>query len=187
MRLTAWVAALIVALDQALKYWVVHVLRLDRVHEIDLLPPWLNLRMAWNQGVNFGLMSSDAGVMRWVLIGVAVAISVWVWIWIWRSAPGLLARISAGLLIGGALGNVIDRLAYGAVADFLNMSLPNWRNPYSFNVADIAIFAGAIGLVLMPQSKPEVPPTKTPRKPQKKAVSKAETEPRDNPRDGAEK
>ena len=54
------------------------------------------------------------------------------------------------LLVGGALGNVIDRVFYGAVADFLNMSLPNWRNPYSFNVADIAIFAGAIGLILVP-------------------------------------
>lgn len=155
MRLTGWIVAAIIALDQALKYWVVHVLRLDRVHEIDLLPPWLNLRMAWNQGVNFGLFSSDQSTMRWVLIGIAIAISLWVWIWIWRSAPGLLARISAGLLIGGALGNVIDRFMYGAVADFLNMSLPNWQNPYSFNVADISIFAGAIGLVLMPQKKPE--------------------------------
>ena len=61
-----------------------------------------------------------------------------------------MAQLAAGLLVGGALGNVIDRVAYGAVADFLNMSLPGWRNPYSFNVADIAIFAGAIGLVFLP-------------------------------------
>lgn len=150
MRLTIWVALVIILLDQALKYWVVHVLRLDRVREIDVFPPWLNLRMAWNQGVNFGLMSSETDMMRWVLIGVAVAICLWVWIWLARSGAGVLARISGGLLIGGAIGNVIDRLYYGAVADFLNMSLPDWRNPYSFNVADIAIFAGAIGLILMP-------------------------------------
>lgn len=179
MRLTGWIAVAIIALDQTLKYWVVHVLQLDRRHEIDVLPPWLNLRMAWNQGVNFGLFSSEQNTMRWVLIGIALAISLWVWIWIWRAAPGLLARISAGLLIGGALGNVIDRIAYGAVADFLNMSLPNWQNPYSFNVADISIFAGAIGLVLMPQTKADPEPPKPARKPRAKPKS-------DKPRDEAD-
>lgn len=150
MRLVVWVAALTILIDQVLKYWVVHVLELDRVRAIDVLPPWLNLRMAWNEGVNFGLLSSEQGFMRWVLIAVAVAVCIWVWIWLMRAPLGRLAQISGGLLIGGALGNVIDRLFYGAVADFLNMSLPNWQNPYSFNVADIAIFAGAIGLILLP-------------------------------------
>lgn len=157
MRLVAWVAAAIFLLDQALKYLVVHLLQLDQVREIDVLPPWLKLRMAWNQGVNFGLMASDQDVMRWVLVGIAVAICIWVWIWVWRSAMGRFGRIAAGLLIGGALGNVVDRLLYGAVADFLNMSLPGWQNPYSFNVADISIFAGAIGLVLMPQKPAPAP------------------------------
>lgn len=184
MRLTFWIAALIVALDQALKYYVVHVLRLDQVKSIDVLPPWLNLRMAWNEGVNFGLFASGQDTVRWLLIGVAVVISTWVWIWIWRSAAGKLARISAGLLIGGALGNVIDRLAYGAVADFLNMSLPNWSNPFSFNVADISIFAGAIGLVLMPQSKPEAKPA---RKPRTKPASTSLPSDNNNPRDESEK
>lgn len=170
MRLTAWIAAAILLLDQALKYWVVHVLRLDRLREIDLLPPWLNLRMAWNQGMNFGLMASEGNLTRWILIGVAAAICIWVWIWIWRSNAGRLARISAGLLIGGAIGNVIDRFYYGAVADFLNMSLPGWQNPYSFNVADISIFLGAFGLVLMPQKTPG--PPKPARKPRAKAASK---------------
>ena len=172
MRLVAWVAGLVFLLDQVLKYWVVHVLQLDRVREIDVLPPWLNLRMAWNQGVNFGLMASDTDITRWILVAVAIAIVAWVWIWICRSDAGRFARVAAGLLIGGALGNVIDRLLYGAVADFLNMSLPGWQNPYSFNVADIAIFAGAIGLVLVPQKK-------EPEKPVRKA--------RDKTRDGAGK
>ncbi len=186
MRLTAWVAAAVLLLDQVLKYWVVHVLRLDRLREIDVLPPWLNLRMAWNQGVNFGLMASDTDLVRWVLVGIAAVICLWVWIWIWRSNAGTFARIAAGLLIGGAIGNVIDRMWYGAVADFLNMSLPNWQNPYSFNVADIAIFAGAIGLVLMPQKKPE--PAKPARKPRSTPAAPAGDNPRDdNPRDGAEK
>ncbi|WP_295047962.1 signal peptidase II [uncultured Paracoccus sp.] len=180
MRLVIWVATTIFVVDQVLKYWVVHVLQLDRLREIDVLPPWLNLRMAWNQGVNFGLMASDTDVTKWILIAVAIAIVAWVWIWIWRSNAGRLARVAAGLLIGGALGNVIDRLLYGAVADFLNMSLPGWQNPYSFNVADIAIFAGAIGLVLVPQKK-------EPEKPARKPRAKGTDTGRDKTRDGTGK
>jgi len=164
MRLVTWVAVAIFGLDQALKYLVVHIMQLDLKRSIDVLPPWLNLRMAWNQGVNFGLMSSEQYLMRWVLVAIAIAICIWVWIWVWRSGFGRIAKISAGMLIGGALGNVVDRVFYGAVADFLNMSVPGWQNPYSFNVADIAIFAGAFGLVLMPQKKPEAAPAKSPPK-----------------------
>ena len=146
----AGTALVILALDQLAKWIVVHALNLPEVQAIDVIDPWLNLRMAWNQGVNFGLLSSDVEVMRWVLIAVAVVICAWVAVWLFRARPGRLAQVAAGLLIGGAVGNVIDRMAYGAVADFLNMSLPGWRNPYSFNVADIAIFAGALGLVFQP-------------------------------------
>ncbi|MDK8872372.1 signal peptidase II [Paracoccus sp. SSJ] len=160
------VAGLVFLLDQALKYLVVHVLRLDQLREIDVIDPWLNLRMAWNQGMNFGLFASDVEVMRWVLIGIALAVCLWVGIWIGRAKPSRFAQVSAGLLIGGALGNVVDRLTYGAVADFLNMSLPGWRNPYSFNVADIAIFLGAMGLVLLPpEKKPAAKRRKTPARP----------------------
>jgi len=164
-RKVALTALAVFVLDQVLKYLVVHVLKLDRVREIDVLDPWLNLRMAWNQGMNFGLFSSDVDVMRWVLIGIAVAVCLWVGIWVGRTKPRTFALISAGMLIGGALGNVVDRLLYGAVADFLNMSLPGWRNPYSFNVADIAIFLGAMGLVLQPPEKQA--PAKARRQPTK--------------------
>lgn len=143
----------ILVIDQLSKWIVVHLMNLKNVQAIDVLDPWLNLRMAWNQGVNFGLFSSDVDVMRWVLIAVAAVIVTWVTVWLARTRPGTLTQVAAGLLIGGALGNVIDRFAYGAVADFLNMSLPGWRNPYSFNVADIAIFAGALGLVFQPGPK----------------------------------
>ena len=156
-RAVALTAGLVLLADQALKYVVVHLLALDQRREIDLLDPWLNLRMAWNQGVNFGLFSSEVDVMRWVLVAVALAVCLWVGIWVGRARPGRLARISAGMLIGGALGNVIDRLAYGAVADFLNMSLPGWSNPYSFNLADIAIFLGALGLVVQPPARGPAP------------------------------
>ena len=65
-----------------------------------------------------------------------------------QPAENRWAQLSGGLLVGGALGNVVDRVAYGAVADFLNMSCCGIENPYAFNVADIAIFAGALGLVI---------------------------------------
>ena len=148
MRLVPLVAAATFALDQVSKLGVVFGLNLIERGEIDVLPPFLVFRMAWNRGVNFGLLTSNAEAMRWVLIAVAVIISVWVWIWVRRDGAGRWAQVSAGLLIGGALGNVVDRLAYGAVADFLNMSCCGIENPYAFNVADIAIFAGALGLVV---------------------------------------
>ena len=69
-------------------------------------------------------------------------------LWVRREPHSTVVQLSAGMLIGGAAGNVLDRIVYGAVADFLNMAVPGFRNPYSFNVADIAIFAGAIGLVI---------------------------------------
>ncbi|MBN2630477.1 MAG: signal peptidase II [Rhodobacteraceae bacterium] len=148
MRLALITAMATFALDQASKLAVVQGLDLMTRGVIEVAPPFLTFRMAWNRGINFGLLAGDADVTRWALIAVALAISVWVWLWVRRENPGAWAQVSAGLLVGGALGNVIDRILYGAVADFLNMSCCGIENPYAFNVADIAIFAGAAGLVL---------------------------------------
>ena len=146
--LAGGVAAAVLLTDQISKYLVVHTLGLAERLSIDVVPPLLSFRMAWNRGVNFGLFANDADVMRWVLSAVAIAISAWVWVWVRRERHSRLVQGSAGMLIGGAIGNVIDRVVYGAVADFLNMSCCGLSNPYAFNVADVAIFAGAIGLVL---------------------------------------
>jgi signal peptidase II len=148
MRSLSLTALIIFVLDQLSKWAVVHQLNLYERGEVDVIPPYLNFRMAWNQGVNFGLFSNSADMMRWVLILVAVVISAWVVYWLYRENAGRWMMIAGGLLVGGAIGNVLDRLAYGAVADFITMSCCGFENPYSFNVADIAIFAGAIGLVL---------------------------------------
>lgn len=148
MRVAGWTAAIVLILDQIAKYYILHVLWLDALRAIDVWPPFFNLRMAWNRGVNFGLLAGDGDLMRWILIAVALGISAAVWIWVRRQPYRLVTQISAGLLVGGALGNVIDRLLYGAVVDFINMSCCGITNPYAFNIADIAIFAGAIGLVL---------------------------------------
>ncbi|SHF56693.1 signal peptidase II [Loktanella atrilutea] len=151
MRLVFWAGFWTFLLDQATKYAVVHGMNLMTRQEIDVIPPLLVFQMAWNRGVNFGL---GAGAdMRWVLIGIAVAISAAVLVWLWRSGGSTYTYIAAGLLIGGALGNVVDRLLYGAVADFINMSCCGFDNPYAFNVADVAIFAGALGLAFLPDGK----------------------------------
>lgn len=153
LRLVFWVTLVIFLLDQVTKYLVVHVMGLGNKLAIEVLPPFLNFRMAWNYGVNFGLFSGDAAATRWILISVAIGIVLFVVVWMRRDPPGVMGLISAGFLIGGALGNVIDRLVYGAVADFLNMSCCGIDNPYAFNVADIAIFIGAFGLILFPSRK----------------------------------
>ena len=142
------VALAVVVVDQITKLAVVFGLDLANRGEIDVWSPYLVFRMAWNYGMNFGLLAQGSLWGRAVLIAVAVVISVWVWLWVRRENAGVWAEAAAGLLIGGAAGNVIDRLAYGAVADFLNMSCCGIDNPFAFNVADVAIFFGAIGLVL---------------------------------------
>lgn len=148
MRALGITAAIVFLLDQLSKWAVVIWLDLINLGERDVFPPFLNFRMAWNRGVNFGLFANSADMMRWLLIAVALVISVWVLIWLYREKAGRWMMIAGGLLIGGALGNVIDRVIYGAVADFITMSCCGYENPFSFNVADIAIFAGAIGLVV---------------------------------------
>jgi signal peptidase II len=155
------------AIDQLTKVMVVHWLDLISRGVMEVVPPFLVFRMAWNQGINFGLFAHDADIVRWVLVVVSLVIAAWVWVWVRRDNPGRWAQVSAGLLIGGALGNVIDRVLYGAVADFLNMSCCGIDNPYAFNVADIAIFAGAIGLVIFTGgdktgTKTDKPRAKTP-------------------------
>lgn len=149
MRLMFWTGFWVFLIDQISKYVVVHWLGLitDPDGIIEVWPPFIEFRMAWNRGVNFGLFADYD--MRWALIAVALLISGGVIWWMNRTGGTKWAYIAAGFLIGGALGNVIDRIIYGAVADFLNMSCCGINNPYAFNVADIAIFAGAIGLAFL--------------------------------------
>lgn len=147
MRALVLAALAALGVDQASKLVMIHALDLPNRVEIDVIDPVLNFRWAENRGVNFGFMSGSSELTRWLLVLLAIAISAWVIRWARKEQFGLRAMISAGLLVGGAAGNVVDRLAYGYVADFLNMSCCGLENPYAFNVADIAIFVGAIGLV----------------------------------------
>lgn len=145
LTLISTLAALLI--DQISKYVVVFGIDLRNQFELEVFPPYLNFRMAWNYGVNFGLFSGDSALQRWLLIAFAVVVSAAIAIWLRRTPLSRLGLISGGLLIGGALSNALDRAIYGAVADFLNMSCCGLDNPFAFNLADVSIFAGAIGLV----------------------------------------
>ncbi|MFY0693337.1 MAG: signal peptidase II [Paracoccaceae bacterium] len=153
MRLLGLTALLVFALDQLSKWVVVHLLNLKVIGAIDVLPPLLNFRMGWNRGINFGLFGDSPDFARYLLIALAVGVSLWLVWWARRSLSKPLTLIGAGAIIGGAIGNALDRVVYGAVADFLNMSCCGISNPYTFNIADIAIFAGAGLLIFIDDHK----------------------------------
>ncbi len=154
-RLLLWAALAALLIDQISKYLVVHVMRVaERPGGVDVLPPLLVFKYGENRGINFGLFQGNTDAARWFLIGISVVICTAVLIWLMRTTPSKLMRICGGLLIGGALGNVVDRVLYGYVLDFLNMSCCGIDNPFVFNLADVFIFAGALGLVLFDGKKP---------------------------------
>ncbi|MCP5366995.1 MAG: signal peptidase II [Hyphomicrobiales bacterium] len=138
------IAAVVAALDQATKWWILtRVMDPPRTIEVT---PFFNLVMAWNRGVSFGLFDGDSPYNAWVLTALAVAIVIALLAWLARAqGPAILAGI--GLVVGGAVGNVIDRLRFGAVADFLDFHAAGLHWP-AFNLADSAITLGAVLLVL---------------------------------------
>ena len=135
------------ALDQVSKWFVVFYLELEQKLYLNLNNQFMNFYMAWNKGINFGIFEGDSTVQAYILTGISIAISIVFFIWL-RNSTSLLIQILASLVIGGALGNAIDRLLYGAVADFINVTCCGIRNPYSFNLADVFIFIGLIGLLI---------------------------------------
>ena len=144
--LLAGLAALIVfAADQVSKWYVLDVLDLPDRGTIALLPVF-NLTMVWNQGVTFGLLGAGGGAGPFLLAGGALLVVAALLVWLWRSgSPPVAAAL--GAVAGGALGNVADRLRFGAVVDFLHAHWGGW-SWYVFNVADAAIVCGVLALVL---------------------------------------
>lgn len=148
MRILTLSALIALAFDQLSKLAVVDWLDLATRGEIAVAPPWLVFRMGWNRGINFGLLSSEAELARWALVLLALGVSAWLIRHAARHRLGTISLICAGLIVGGAAGNALDRVINGAVADFLNMSCCGLRNPFVFNLADVFIFAGVFGLAL---------------------------------------
>ena len=150
--------ASILMLDQITKYLVVFYMNLIERGQMSVWPGFIHFHMAWNSGINFGLFSNNGLAARWILIVIALGICGVVTYWMRRETRSI-ALISAGMVIGGALGNVVDRILHGSVADFLNITCCGLHNPFAFNVADIAIFAGLLGLMLFASDakKPNLP------------------------------
>jgi signal peptidase II len=143
-RLGFLVALATFALDQASKLYFLFGYDLP-VREPLVLAPFLELVVVWNQGISYGLFKQHSEVGRWALVAVQIAAAVGLSLWMVR-ASGRILVLSLALIVGGAAGNAIDRIAYGAVFDFVHFHVGAW-SWYVFNVADIAIVAGVIGLL----------------------------------------
>ena len=136
------VLVIVLAADQASKWWILEGLQLPQLGRVDLLPI-LSLTMVWNPGVTFGLFKADGSVGALLLVAVAVVIVAALALWL-RRAESRLVAVSLGAIAGGAIGNVLDRLRFGAVVDFIHAHAGGW-SWYVFNVADAAIVCGVGG------------------------------------------
>ena len=132
------VASVVIALDHATKWWVVTIF-MNPPRVVDVWP-FFNVVMVWNRGVTFGLLDDTPYWGQWAFIGLSLAIVAILLLWLHRSETRWQAA-AIGLIIGGALGNVIDRVHYGAVADFLDFYVGSYHWP-AFNIADAAITLG---------------------------------------------
>jgi signal peptidase II len=161
-RLGVGFAVVACAIDQVTKIWLLQVYGLAQ-KGIVALAPMLDLVLTWNTGISYGLFPQESALGRWLLLGAKLVAVMALWAWLARARSALTA-VSLGLIIGGAFGNAIDRLAYGAVADFVLFHVTTasfnftW---YVFNLADAAIVAGVIGLLYesflggAPQKRPD--------------------------------
>lgn len=140
------IALLIIALDQASKAWIFYDL-MNPPTIIHILP-FLDFVLTWNKGVGFGLFKAHSTWGTLALITLALGISIGLGAWIWRTTDKLLL-VSLSMIIGGAIGNIIDRLRFGAVLDFIyvHVYIFNYHFP-AFNVADSAITVGVCLLIL---------------------------------------
>ena len=142
------VATLAAAIDQGSKVWLLQVFDLAAKVPVHL-GPFIDLVLAWNTGISFSLFPQVGPLGQWALVGVKTVAVMLLWIWLARAGSRLTA-LALGLIIGGAVGNAIDRVAYGAVADFVlfHVTTAGWSfRWYVFNLADVGIVAGVIGLL----------------------------------------
>ena len=137
-------ALITLVLDQVTKLYTLFVYDLPVKEPVEFAS-FINLIVVWNRGISYGLFQQNSELGRWGLIVISILAAIGLSVWIRRTNAKLLA-VSLGLIVGGAVGNVIDRLAYGAVFDFIQFHIGSW-SWYVFNVADAAIVAGVVGLL----------------------------------------
>ncbi|QDG79174.1 signal peptidase II [Labrenzia sp. PHM005] len=138
------IAAVCLILDQVTKVWIVHSADVATNGPIKLLPI-LDLILIWNRGISYGLFQQDSDLGRWLLALFTVAATIALWVWSTR-VPSKLPALALALIIGGAIGNGIDRVVYGAVVDFVYFHVGSF-SWYVFNLADVWIVAGVAGLL----------------------------------------
>ena len=142
-------ALLACALDQALKLWLLQVFDLAAKGRV-AVTPFVDLVLTWNAGISYGWFQQEGPLGQWALLALKALAVMLLWIWLAR-VDARLPAIALGLIIGGAMGNAIDRMAYGAVVDFvlLHATTATWSfHWYVFNLADVAIVAGVAGLCM---------------------------------------
>ena len=145
MRLGLVIAAVVLLLDQLSKYWILAVYDLPAKASVEILP-FFSLTMVWNKGISLGLFQADGEFGRWVLIAVTGIVTIFLTFWL-AKAHGNVLKLALGLVIGGAVGNIIDRMRFGAVVDFVHLHAFDYSF-YVFNVADAAITFGVLCLLL---------------------------------------
>ena len=143
-RLGILVALATFILDQASKLYLLFVDPLSQREPVRLAP-FLDLIVVWNRGISYGLFQQHTEFGRWALVALSVAAAVGLLVWLRRAGTPLLAA-ALGLIVGGAVGNAVDRVAYGAVFDFVHVHVGQF-SWYVFNIADAAIVAGVVGLL----------------------------------------
>ncbi len=144
-RLIGLVAAIVVlVMDQGSKFYALGVLDLEFSGPVTI-SPYIDLVLVWNRGISYGLFQQNADLGRYLLVALSAGAAIGFSIWLWRSRR-LLPALAIGLLVGGAIGNGIDRFFRGAVVDFILLHWGTW-NWYVFNIADAAIVA-AVALLL---------------------------------------
>ncbi len=144
VRIGYLAAILTFVADQASKLFLLFGYELP-MREPVALGPFVNLIVVWNRGISYGMFQQGTEIGRWLLVILSVIATIGIAVWIWKAGGRFLAR-ALGLLAGGAAGNAVDRAAYGAVFDFVQLQAGGY-SWYVFNVADIAIVAGVIGLL----------------------------------------
>lgn len=136
------------AIDQAVKLWLLFIFDLGSKGFVRLAP-FLDLVLTWNTGISYGWLQGGGPFGPWALLAFKVIAVVVLWVWLARAGSTLVA-VSLGLIIGGAVGNAIDRVVHGAVVDFVffHITTATWSfRWYVFNLADVAIVAGVVGLL----------------------------------------
>ena len=135
------VALAALAADQASKLYLLFVYGLAGRGAVEVTS-FFDLVLTWNKGISYGLFQQNSAFGRWALFGLMIVATIFLWVWLARAETRLTA-LAVGLIIGGAWGNAIDRLAYGAVMDFVHLHTPGYEfNWYVFNLSDTAIVAG---------------------------------------------